>query len=76
MICPALSLSPIALFQALAHRHLDPPPPTPMKRIHTPPLPILPPPKRPPLTVAEALRNIAAEALERRLQTAELTAME
>lgn len=27
---------------------------------------ILPPPARPPLTVAEALRNIAAEALERR----------
>lgn len=30
------------------------------------PLAILPPPERPPLTVAEALRNIAAEALERR----------
>lgn len=29
-------------------------------------LSILPPPARPPLTVAEALRNIAAEALERR----------
>ena len=27
---------------------------------------ILPPPPRPPLTVAEALRNIANEALERR----------
>ena len=38
------------------------------------PLPILPPPKRPPLSAAEALRNIAAEALERRRQTAELTA--
>lgn len=29
-------------------------------------LSILPPPERPPLTVAEALRNIAAEAMERR----------
>jgi len=29
-------------------------------------LSILPPPLRPPLTVAEALRNIANEALERR----------
>lgn len=48
-----------------------------MKRTRTVPLPILPPPPRPPLTVAEALRNIAAEALERReqrRQTAEVTA--
>lgn len=32
----------------------------------TPRLEILPPPAKPPLTVAEALRNIAAEAIERR----------
>ena len=31
----------------------------------------LPPPGRPPLTVAEALRNIAREALERRRLAAE-----
>lgn len=35
------------------------------------PLAILPPPERPPLTVAEALRNIAREALERRRLAAE-----
>jgi len=35
------------------------------------PLRILPPPAKPPLTVAEALRNIAREALERRQRAAE-----
>ena len=35
------------------------------------PLAILPPPERPPLTVAEALRNIACEAVERRRLAAE-----
>jgi hypothetical protein len=41
-----------------------------MTRTKHAPLAILPPPARRPLTVAEALRNIAQEALERRRQRA------